>query len=181
MSCTEIVVFTKSGRAKRLADVRNAWRGAMAVWNIMDERYLPAYTPEWARGMPNQKERYSRMSDPIESKKVWDLFVNEKVSMVDRICMGSTLDWCVVLRKNIPELIDAFRKFEGESSLKEQADIIEAAFKDKKYIGVAWNQTSVCENKWNYYKDRGDTSIAYNLLKDKEHWSLFEEESILTP
>ena len=46
MSYTEIYAFNQEGNAYMAGMVRNSWRGAMAVWNIMEERHLPPYVPE---------------------------------------------------------------------------------------------------------------------------------------
>lgn len=184
MSYTEITFFGKNGKPKFDADIKNAWRGAMAIWDIMDERYLPPYIPDWAKDMPDRKSRYSRMISMGGNKhlqqQVWDIWKLPNCTETDRIVMGSTFDWVIVLKKDVPRLLQAFRDFVGETSLKEQASIIEDAFKDKTIIAVGWNQTSVCENRWNTYEydEKKDRSIPYNLNKGEKHWSLFP--SILT-
>lgn len=80
------------------------------------------------------------------------------------------------MKKDLPKLIDMFRKFEGETSLKEQADLIENAFKnDDDLIAVAWNQTSVNGDAWESEEtDEDDNFLPYNLLKHNKHWNLFE-------
>jgi len=182
MSYTEIVKFGKSGKAEGLIDIKNAWRGAVAIWNIVGDRYLGKYIPDYVKNNPSipQRDSYSRLGDEGELKKVWSLLNDDKVSEVDRICLGTTMDWVIVRRKNLPELIKAFREFEGETSLKEQADAIEAAMnEDSELKAIAWNQTSVCENRWLSYKYHNlkDESYPYNLKRHKEHWNLFEEEA----
>ncbi len=47
MSSTEIFGFDKEGNAFGQADVNNAWRGAMAIWRILEERYLPPHRPSY--------------------------------------------------------------------------------------------------------------------------------------
>ena len=47
MSYTEIFAFNKEGNAYMAGMARNAWRGAMTIWNIMEERHLPPYIPEY--------------------------------------------------------------------------------------------------------------------------------------
>lgn len=173
MSYTEIVKFTKTGRAESLADIGNAWRGAMAIWRTLEKRYLPPYVPSW--GTP--KEEYSRFAtiDEEPRKEVWGLWEDPKLSPTDKIVLGSTFDNVIVLKKDIPELLKAFREFEcdGNCSLSDQANAIENEFaSNKDTLAIAWNQTSVCENKWLYWEENGRK--RYNILKDDEHWDLFE-------
>ena len=49
MSYTEIFAFNKEGNAYMAGMARNAWRGAMTIWNIMEERHLPPYIPEYVK------------------------------------------------------------------------------------------------------------------------------------
>ncbi len=49
MSFTEIYAFDKAGIPRLYGVVHNAWRGAMAVWNIMEERHLPPFVPEYIK------------------------------------------------------------------------------------------------------------------------------------
>ena len=44
MSYTEIYGFDKSGDAYMQEEVQNAWRGAMAVWSILEENTYPRLT-----------------------------------------------------------------------------------------------------------------------------------------
>ena len=183
MSYTEITFFAKNGKPKFDVDIRNAWRGAMAIWNILEDRYLPPFIPEWAKHMGMVKDRHYRMSssEMADKRAVWDIWKLPQCSDTDRIVMGSTFDWVVVMRDDVPKLIKAFAEFNGETSLPEQADAIEDAFKDKSIIAVAWNQTSVSENQWRTfeYDQKRDKAIPYNLKKHTKHWSLFP--SILQP
>lgn len=184
MSYTEIYKFKKSGKAEFLGETKNAWRGAMAIWNILDEKYLPPFIPEWAKNLQKDLDKkYYRSHDFAGKaiKEVWDLFKSESVSETDKIVLGSTFDNVIVLKNDLPKLIEAFRNFKGQTSLKEQADILEKALKeDKNLIAIAWNQTSINSSKWidtgKYTKT--DNPIPYNILKDTEHWNLFESEKI---
>lgn len=56
MSYTEIHRITKSGNTKRVAEIKNAWRGAMAVWTCLEDKYLP---PKISYG-----QKISRMVTP---------------------------------------------------------------------------------------------------------------------
>lgn len=188
MSYTEIYKFKKNGNAELLGETRNAFRGAMAVWNIMDSRYLPPFVPDWAKRLGETDKTYNRSSDMFGPgggalKEVWGLYRNDKVSEVDKIVLGSTFDNIIVMKKDLPKLINAFRAFEGETSLKEQADLIEESLKtDKNLIAIAWNQTSVNGDTWSNfggYDNKKEEDKPYNILKMDRHSDLFEgdEES----
>jgi len=161
MSYTEICGFDKKGNAYLQASVRNSWRGAMAIWNILGKRYLSAYY----------------QTDANTIKEVWDLFNSDNISDIDRIVLGTTYDKVIVKKEKFSELIKAFKNFEGETSLKEQAEILKIMADDENCIAVAWNQTSVNDNTWaNFdYDDEAGESIAYNMFENGDHWYLFDE------
>jgi len=179
MSYTEIYSFGKDGNAELTEEVHNAWRGAMAIWRIMEERYLePLPKPSWM-GDDDYKERgYSRCGQPFLDeehplKAIWDLWKDSKISETDKIVLGSTFDNVVVMRENIEEIIKAFENFEGETSLKEQAEILRDILKDEETIAIAWNQTSVNGDAWSNYEEEKEQT-PYNLLEQTDHWDLFK-------
>jgi hypothetical protein len=183
MSYTELFQFGKTGEAEELGDVQNAWRGAHAVWRLLETKYLsPLPRPIWMSPEDYEKNGYSRTSVPPlrevnALKEIWDLWKNENVSRIDKIVLGTTFDNVIVLRDNIEETIKAFEEFEGETSLKEQSILLKEALHDKNVIAIAWNQTSVCADNWvNYkYDDEKEEEIPYNINTEKEHWNLFSE------
>lgn len=189
MSYTEIFGFDKEGNAYSYGEVKNAFRGAMAIWSILEDKYLPPFIPEYAKAMGiktiEDAERVlgyktSRCTAIMEDgpiKEVWNLADNKEVSEVDRICLLSTFDRSLVKRENLVRLIKAFRAFVGDTSLKEQADIIEEMMKDENCIAVGWNQTSVNCDTWESYSydEENDETVPYNCLKQAEHYWVFDE------
>jgi len=173
MSCVEIVGFTKN-KCFIIGEVNNAWKGAMAIWKILEKKYLPPYQPSWWN--PNlNKEPPSRCLQPESAREIWDLSKSEKLSQNEKIVLNSTFDRCIVNVDNIDKVIFAFREFEGVTNLKEQADLIEQTIKkDSKIIAIGWNQTSVCENQWMTanFDEKTEEYISYNLEKDTNHWFL---------
>lgn len=175
MSYTEIYKFKKDGDAECFAEMRNAFRGAMAVWETIEKRYLPKHKPSWSP----DNEDYSRVTDMRGNglKEVWALFDGDKISETDKIVLGSTFDNVVVMKDHIPELIEAFRAFEGDTSLKEQADLIESAYQtDEDLIAIAWNQTSVNSDAWEADEVKTDEDgeeyyPSYNLFRQDKHWT----------
>lgn len=191
MSYTEMVSFNKEGIAEDYADIKNAFRGAHAIWGIVEKRYLPifrpSYVPKWiededlesylkyrpSRLIPtlNQEEHLNNM------KEIWNLFHSDKVSRVDKIVLGTTFDKVLVKREDFKELIDAFNSFEGETSLKDQAEVIEKMMEDENIIAVGWNQNSVTSNQWicAEYDEENEETIPYNCLTGENHFWLFDD------
>lgn len=162
MSCTEIYSFDRNGDAYPYAEVKNAWRGAMAIWRIMEARHLPPVS-------------CSRLMNPREAGAVWNLCDDKSVPEHERIVMLSTMDKCLVKKENLARLIEAFRKFEGDTSLPEQADILEKLLEDEDCIAVGWNQTSVTVPFWIRFDEEKDEEAPYNCLHREEHFWLFED------
>ena len=180
MSCTELYCVDAIGNVIEFDNVHNSHRGAMAVWMEMEEKYLPPYKPSWATGEYAIGKTFYRchgIGNDDEMKKIWKITSDKSVPILDKIVMLSTYDKVMVRTKNIKILIDAFNQFSGETSLKEQAEKIEALLKeDDKVQGIAWNQTSVCCGVWDYYDDESEESHPYNIsIHEKKHWWLFEE------
>ena len=179
MSYAEIVKFGKDGKGVEFAQIKNAWRGAAAIWDIIGDRYLGEFIPDYVKAMPHlKKEKHSRMAQEGALKEVWDCYGRSDISLTDKIVLGTTFDWVTVKRKDIPDLLKAFREFDGETSLKEQADAIEQEFNaDPELKAIAWCQTSVCENKWTSYKHNrlSEESFPYNIKRHKQHFDLFSD------
>ena len=169
MSYTEIYKFDSKGEPEMFAEVRNAHRGAMAVWDYLEKKYLPPV--QFSRLWAGNRE---------EGKLVWNLATDKRLELAERISMLSTFDNAIVYRKYIPALLEAFRAFPGETSLLEQADAIETLCReDSDFIAIGWNQTSVNGDCWTNYggHDEDDEAIGYNILTDSgRHWGIFQEE-----
>lgn len=184
MSCTEINIFDNSGESVDTFEVKNAFRGAMAIWGILEKKYLPEYVPDWAKVLSDEgrrnifKDGISRIVNG-DMQDVWNLQNDNRLSRHEKIVLLSTFDNVLVKKENFNELIEAFEQFEGETSLKEQSEIIKNLGDNITAIG--WNQTSVCHNKWNGFiieSDDEDILIKYNYHKDTDHWWMFDHESL---
>lgn len=136
MSYTEIYRITKAGNTKFEGEIRNAHRGAMAVWTFLEDKYLPP--------LIKYGQNFSRVvcSNDEEIQPLWDLADDTRLTDSERICLLSTFDNVMVLKADIPKLTKAFREFPGNTSLTEQADLIES-ITSKNFEGICWNQTSV--------------------------------------
>ena len=191
MSYTEIFAFNKDGLCCEEYAIKNAWAGAMAVWGILEEKYLPPYRPSYVPdGMSMQEfeQRFgykpSRLSITAAVEKenpanqIWNLFENESISMDDRIVLGTTLDRVLVRRNEIGKVIHAFRNFQGITNLKEQADILSKLMQDESISAVGWNQTSANADTWmtaGGLSDNDEGRLPYNYQKQDDHWWLFDE------
>lgn len=178
MSYTEIFAFNPDGTAESIGEIRNAHRGAMAVWNHFEQKYLPEARPAWATQVmaPGYWSRFGMGSDE-EMQEFWDLIDDPRLTLSERIVLGSTYDNVVVMREDLPRLIAAFRAFEGQSSLPEQADLIMQVLDTTDLIAIGWNQTSVNSDSWeNYhYDEETEESTSYNLLTGTAHLDLFKD------
>lgn len=189
MSCTEIYGFNKEGNAYLYAEVKNSFRSGIAVWRRLEKKYLPAYLPPYAKEMGfTNAEDYNRqfdvdssrvfsMSNPDAMREIWNLQDDKNVSVLDKICLHTTFDNCLIHKEDIPRIVEAFRAFDGETSLPEQADILEKMFNDDNCIAVGWNQTSVNADTWsNYdYDEENDVLIPYNCITGTKHYWLFDD------
>jgi uncharacterized protein YaiE (UPF0345 family) len=68
--------------------------------------------------------------------------------------------------KDLPRLIKAFNEFEGETSLPEQAQVLQGLLKSKTVLAVAWNQSSVGEFL---------LGEKYNLLAGTQHFDFLKD------
>lgn len=191
MSVTEIYVFRKDGFARYYAGIRNAWRGAIAIWSFLEEKYLPPYIPDYVTGCnwyypsitPQEVERQlgykpTRLAPSIKkgnnpTQEIWDLADDLRLSRYERIVLHTTFDHCLIKKEDIPTVVKAFRAFEGETSLPEQAEILERIAQEDDVIAIGWNQTSVCADNWGCFGDcdqEEENCLPYNCLHPSERW-----------
>ena len=154
MSCTEIYGFDLKGDVILLGEVKNAFRGAIAIWDIINQRYL--------NGNNMVDDKICSIFDLKLLQKIWDLGEDETIPETDRIVLRSTFDKVVVFTKDIPKVVQAFNDFDGGTTLREQAKIIDE--NKEGLLGICWNQTSVNHGVWD----------DYNLLTMTDHWDLFK-------
>ncbi len=187
VSCTEIYSFDKEGNASQVSEIKNAFRGAMAVWIHMEEKHLPPYRPSYVPGyIPDNKveeflrykpSRCTVIMDDGAMKEIWSLVDNQVVPKNERIVLFTTFDKCLVRKEELSAVISAFRDFDAETSLPEQADVLEQLLHDDDCIAVGWNQTSVNCDTWEKfgYNEANNEFIPYNCLDGEEHYWLFDE------
>lgn len=179
MSCTELYRFTNKGWPEKIGEVKNAHLGAEAIWYFLEGKYLERFRPMWGEE-PDLEYHRITSHDPHDREEIFDLYEEEGVGLNDKIVLLTTCDNAVVYRKDAARLLEAFRNFEGETNLKEQALIIEEAFKKKDTLAIAWNQTSVNDpwvfvnEPWIYNTGKKNYK-KYRLIKGKgTHTDIFE-------
>lgn len=106
MSATVLYCFEANGTCtEKTSKVQNAWRGAMAIWRILEKKYLPQYRPDYIPDfVPDDMietwlgYKFSRtmVMDQEAMKDIWGLFDLEKTSLVDKIVLGTTFDYVLV-------------------------------------------------------------------------------------
>ena len=183
MSYTELFGLTRNS-VIGIGETANAWRGAMAVWIILEKKYLTPFVPQWAVEMGEQDKEHSRTAalnfdnkGPSPIKEIWDLVDSPRLSETEKIVLCSTFDNVLAKVESIGRVLSAFRKFEGETSLGEQADIMETAVRENpEIVAIGWNHTSVNGDTWaNETCDDDGEPVGYNLETGKRHWFLIEE------
>jgi hypothetical protein len=152
-----------------IGETRNAWLGAMYVWNFVARQYC---------GLENFP-----FSNDAQARKVWNAHTNPKMLEHERIVLMSTMDNATVDGADASRLVEAMRKFGSEhpnSSFNEQADIIAGADL-KPGDKIAWLQTSVSEfwgAAWEDDEDddiNGGRTVWYDPQTQNDHFDVFEE------
>lgn len=166
MSYTEIYSIGKN-HCEKIGETKNAWRGAMYVWNQIAEKYFGL------KSFPHFDESLQR--------KIWNAGNYHHLTEAELIVLASTMDDASVKKSDIPKLIKAFEEYHKEhpnSSFLEQAEIIKNAelLDDQK---ISWNQTSV---NWYKYRPRilsMDEYIEEFELDPEEIEGIEEDEDIV--
>lgn len=159
MSTTEIYAIEKNGDVKAYESAQNSWLGAMHVWNFLSEKYDLGGSMMFG------------------FKRVWKAFNAGVYKNYENVVLGSTFDHAVVMKENFDQLLISFKKYYAahpESNFGQQIEVIEAMKEDVNVIGVAWCQTSVVDDLWDYYNEGEDECIPYNIFKGEKHWDLFD-------
>lgn len=156
MSYTEIYKFDKDGNSTEIGSVKNATRSSLAIWKYLGNKYLPNSNADWN----------SPMAVLFHGQSVWRLYTDRRLSAAERNVLGATLDKAICLKDNLSELIESFRTFDADTSLKEQALILEEALKDDTVFCIGFNQNSVSgwiNDDTNIFKTKGVFDLMTNM------------------
>lgn len=199
MDYTIMYRFGADGNAQVLAHVADPVKGTTEIWRILERRYLPVYAPYYLKAkiwyhpgmnadMIRKKLGYvpSRLGPGAMAarEEIFALVNNPQVSREDKIVLLTTMDNILVRRENVPEVIDAFRNFEGvgyrmrETSLDLQWRILGRNYTSHpEAVAFGW-QHSDADRHWGNWcgKDlETGKDIPYNCLAMDEHKWLFDE------
>ena len=160
MSCTEIYSVGEN-HCEYLGETKNAWRGAMYVWNSIAQKYFGL------DGFP--------IFDDSMQKRIWNADNEHDLPEHEKIVLASTMDSVVVKKSDIGKLVTAFEQYAIEhpnSSIGEQLEIIKHSNLEDGHM-IAWLQTSVSEFCFAPDYDDDENPI-YNDLSSA--WSLFSDD-----
>ncbi|MDP0495704.1 MAG: hypothetical protein Q7Q73_05800 [Verrucomicrobiota bacterium JB024] len=160
-------IYFLSGENTVTEDFRNAFRGAMYVWNDVAKRYC---------GM----ERFP-FFDEDEQMEVWNFNSRHpgRMSRHEEIVLLSTMDHVLAEPARWQEVADAFELYGKEhpdSSIAEQSAAIRRVMESEAgaaVAGIGWLQTSVCgDTPWMPWDEDGEEYIAYDPVTGDTHWWL---------
>jgi hypothetical protein len=164
MSTTTIYVL--GAEPGEIGECRNAWRGAMYVWNDIAKRYFNL------EGFP------MGMSGPGgKANEIWNAASTHPLSKHEQIVLLSTMDNAIIWAKDIEEAAQAFDKYGEEhpnSSLAEQAKIMRSHF-IRPDDAVAWLQTSVSEFWGHDWNDEREDYDWYEPASGTKHFDVMAE------
>lgn len=167
MSSTELYVITNEKNVN-CTEFKNAFRGAMYVWNDIAKRYAGYdYFP------------HSNEDDQME---VWNYYARHPGIMKDHeiIVLASTMDGAVIESNRWKELVNAFEKYGEEhpnSNYAEQAKDISGLVQligEDNIMYFAWNQTTVCDFWGMEYIEETDEYEVYDPNEGSRHFWVFE-------
>lgn len=163
MSYTVIHKTDEHGNVETIAEIQNAWLGAIYIWETLGRRYLRDLPPYW--------------TPLINPQPVWDLFKDRRLNLHERAVLGSTFDKVMVKRERLHSIafaLDQFVQwFPGHSNLAEQASAIARHQNDGSCYAIFWTQTSVADDVWWVYEQNGDWRW-YDITRDEGHWFLYD-------
>ena len=166
MSCTEVYLVTRDNNCNH-DEFKNAFRGAMYVWNDIATRYagfdhFPHYESDDQMEVWNYYSRHPGVMKPHEM-----------------IVLVSTMDGAIVEPNRYMDLVDAFEKYGKEhpnSNYAEQAESIKGLVSliglENLYY-IAWNQTTV-NSFWGVeYVEETDEFQYYDPDGGDRHFFVF--------
>lgn len=159
MSTTNI--FRLGREPAKIGETRNAWRGAMYVWNDMAKRYfgLDAFP----------------MFDDAAQQKVWNAPHHASLPQHEIVALMTTMDFAIVRGRDARIVADAFEKYAKEHpncSLAEQAEILRTADIQPDDL-IGWQQTSVSEFWGMGWDEKKDEATWYDPTANNKHFDAY--------
>ena len=195
MSQTTIYKIEKNGDVIPYEDIKDANRIAMTIWHIMFESYNDLIQnelerPEWFS--ETEPITFDTIQITGQMNQFWGLFKKTEIERNDRLVFGFTFGDVIVLKSDIPELIEAHKDFIeffktlepyksiDFSGLETLIKYLEELSNEKYCIGVA-SSNSYTPNHWvisdedsEYEEWKEEKNVrVYNIYKNTKHWDLF--------
>lgn len=167
---SETTIFFLAGDNISSVDFKNAFRGAMYVWNDAAKRHC---------GLD-----HFPMFDEDVMSTVWNFGNNnpEKMPRHESIVMASTMDGALLEPEKWDALVEAFEEYALDhpgSSIGEQAVAIRKVMESDKASlikGIGWRQTSVCgDSLWDPWNEETEENDAYCPDSSSEHFWIMEQ------
>ncbi len=167
---SETTIFFLAGENSKSVDFKNAFRGALYIWNDVAKRYCGFET------FPHFK-----VDDQM---KVWNFGNNnpDKMPRHEAIVMASTMDKALLEPNKWQELVEAFERYgidNPNSSIGQQATVIREVMEadhDNKITGIAWRQTSVCGDcMWTPWNEETEEYDSYDPAQNDKHFWIIEQ------
>lgn len=182
MSYTILFIVPESGPIQAYREFQNSHLWARPCWEYLAMKYL----------------RMDAVEVLMHSDRVWPLFKEGRLPEYERIALGSTYDWVMVRREELPRLHDAFTQFADALQVKstpalapgmaiflpdftggddnprwhEMATAINDLIQsEEQFVAICWCVTSITDAWW---VPDGDDSRLYDLSRDDRHWFLFD-------
>ena len=150
MSETIIYAVKQDEEPIFIGECRNAWRGAMYVWNDIAKRYF---------GL----DSFPMLDDDMRSK-IWNAGDEKSLTDSELIVLASTMDKAVVKKEGISQLLSAFKEYgdiHENSSISDQAKLIsDEEINIPDGYSLAWVQTSVGEGWFKEYNEETEDYLC---------------------
>jgi hypothetical protein len=185
MSSTVLYVVASNGDVEPYCEFKNSHGGAMAVWTLLGEKYLPQPRPSWLS--PNEKSLWSPFLDGALSALFKLAATPGTLEPWERITLLTTADHVVVPIAALAEVTEALETFYTNYraqrdgyvfSIGDQAAALRNILQEGTWRGVCWNQTTLSDALWEgaYAEADDGERTPYNIDTMDQHWFLFEKK-----
>src|SRR3989304_2401147 len=130
MSRTTIYKVPEKGEIIPFAEFKNAFRGCYYIWEKLVELYMPGV--DFTNDLWLKKQLVP----------LWNLMNDESIPIEARIVLGTTYDYVMVKKVDIPKVFEAFSWWvenvddAGESSIPQQEDSLIELFDDPECYAI---------------------------------------------
>lgn len=140
LSHTAIYAADTGGEMRKVAEFKNGWHFAAAVWGYLGVRWgILAEPSEW-------------LTFPDKLRLIWKEAGNPECEWHARVVLACTFDRALLHRLEFIHAAECFEQLAGEittpNTLAEQAKVLRTLYASGAATYVGWYPTSVGENLW---------------------------------